>query len=222
MNIESLQLKTLNIKGQKNFYNKILGLEMVYEGDNFFEVKTGSSILKFKEDSSSTPYHVAFHIPPGEVELALSWVKHRVEIQKNDQEEIIDFSAWSAMSLYFYDADKNIIEFISRSDLYPRGKGGFSGKSILAIAEIGLATNDISEKFKILNEFCGLKKFDGNFENFCAIGNAEGLIITIDKNKKDWFPTSDKAYSSGFEMIFKQGEKRFKLIYEKDSLTITP
>lgn len=222
MKIERLELKTVNLKSQQDFYSKTLGLYTYNQSDNSFEVKTGSSILKFTKDSTATPYHIAFHIPFAQERAALEWVKQRVQIQKNGQEEIVDFSAWNAMSLYFYDSDNNILEFISRKDLFPPGKEAFSEKSILAVAEIGLATNDIYQKFKVLNETCGLKKFDGNFENFCAIGDDEGLIITIDKNKKDWFPTDDKAYASDFGMTFKQEGKRYKFVFEKDRVTITP
>ena len=172
MKIERLEIKSRNLKEQQMFYSKTLGLKTYKGAGNSFEVETGTSVLKFIEDINATPYHIAFHIPPAQEKTALAWLKHKVEIQKNGQEEIIDFSAWNAMSLYFYDVDKNILEFISRRDLYPRGADGFTEKSILAIAEIGLATNDIPEKFRILNQTCDLKKFDGNFENFCAIADA--------------------------------------------------
>ncbi len=222
MKIERLEIKTRNLKNQLLFYGKTMGFEIINETNNSFEVETGSSVLKFIEDYRATPYHIAFHIPPEQSGLALSWVKERVQIQRNGQEEIVYFNAWNAMSLYFYDADKNILEFISRKELFPLGEGIFSAKSVLAIAEIGLATNDISEKFNVLSRACGLGKYDGNFENFCAIGDDEGLVITIDKNKKDWFPTSDKAFISDFVMIFKHNNERFKLIFENDQISITP
>lgn len=221
MKIEQLEIKTRNLKSQQDFYSNTLGLYTYSQSNYSFEVKIGSSALKFIDDTTATPYHIAFHIPSAQEEASLKWIKQRVQIQKNGQEEIVNFSAWNARSLYFYDTDKNILEFISRKDLYPPATKIFTEKSILSIAEIGLATNNISEKFKVLNETCGLKKFDGNFENFCATGDDEGLIIIIDKNKKEWFPTNDKAYSSNFKMTIKQEEKRYELIFEKDCLSIT-
>ena len=220
MKIERLEIKTINLEDQQEFYGKILGFEIVNKTSDSFEVNIGSSVLKLTEDNTATPYHIAFHIPPGEILPALAWIKDRVEIQKNGDEEIVDFSAWNAMSLYFFDADRNILEFISRSDLFPSTIEPFSQKSILGIAEIGLATNRIKEKFAILEQTCGLEKYDGNFENFCAIGDNEGLIITINKNKKDWFPTNDKAFASEFRLIIYHQNQRFKLEFDKDELMV--
>lgn len=220
MKIERLEIKSRNIKKQGEFYGKILGLEIRNKTADSFEVIIGSSVLKLTESKPATPYHIAFHIPPDKIRNALDWTKVRVEVQKNDDEEIVDFSAWNAMSLYFYDADNNILEFISRRDLYPPADEAFSHKSILGIAEAGLATNSIPEKFSNLEQSIGLQKYDGNFENFCAIGDEEGLLITINKNKKDWFPTNDKAFASEFIMIIDHQQKKFKLEFEKDELMV--
>src|SRR5690606_19596496 len=220
MKIEKLGITSQNLGEQLEFYSSILGLNIQNKTASSFEVIIGSSVLKFTEKKTATPYHIAFHIPPGEINAALAWVKKRVEIRKNGQ-EIVDFSAWNAMSLYFYDADKNILEFISRSDLYPSGDKPFTHQSILGIAEIGLATNDIPEKYTILNQIIGLEKFDGNFENFCDIGDDEDLIIIIDKNKKDWFQTNDVAFVSDFKMTIRHNNQNYNLNFEKDKLEIT-
>lgn len=220
MKIERLEIQTENLVEQLKFYKETLGLETFNRKDNSFELKIGFSILKIIEDKQATPYHIAFHIPPFQEGLALEWIKQRGEVQRNGMEEIIDFSAWKARSLYFYDADRNILEFISRKDLYPVNEKKFTEKSILGVAEIGLATTNIEEKFKTLNKTCELEKFDGNFDNFCAIGDDEGLIITIDKNKKDWFPTNDEAFVSDFDLTFEHEDLRYSLNFKKDMLSI--
>ena len=166
MKIEKLEMKTSNLEKQQEFYGKILGLEIKNLNSDSFEVMIGSSVLILTEDNTATPYHIAFHIPPEEINASLNWVKERVEIQKNANDEIVDFSAWNAESLYFYDADKNILEFISRSHLYPKANKNFSKKSILGIAEIGLATNDIPQKFNVLNETNALEKASSQKEVF--------------------------------------------------------
>ncbi|CAN5152808.1 hypothetical protein BH23BAC2_BH23BAC2_00980 [soil metagenome] len=217
MKIEKLEIRAGNLEDQLRFYRDIFGLEVGNRTTTSFEVKMGYSVLKFVA-GNFTPYHIALHIPPHEEEFALAWLKARLTVQKNGYEEIIDFSAWNARSLYFYDADLNIMEFISRNNLFTERSGGFSEKSILGIAEIGLATHSIPEKFKFLEDRCNLEKFDGNFDNFCAIGDDEGLIITIDKNKKEWFPTNDKAFSSEFKLRFSHKGNNYNLLYIKDEL----
>lgn len=83
-----------------------------------------------------------------------------------------------------------------------------------------MVTNNIKQNFKALNETIGLEKYDGNFDNFCAIGDDKGLIIIIDKNKKDWFPTNDKAFVSDFSMTISHNDQSYNLNFEKDQLAI--
>ena len=66
--------------------------------------------------------------------------------------------------------------------------------------------------------FTKLEKYDGDFERFCAIGDDEGLLITINQKLKDWFPTDDKAYKSEFKMEFTQQGKKHFLVFENDKL----
>src|SRR5680860_1374134 len=198
MKIEKLEIATADIGKQLHFYRDLLGLEIRDQEERSFEIVMGFSILKFRQDNNFTPYHIAIHIPDKQAGIALTWLKSRVSILKNDLDEIVDFSAWDAKSVYFYDEDKNIMEFIARGNF----NKPFSGKSLLGIAEIGLATNNIEEKFNFLQQNCGLEIFDGNFGKFCAIGDHQGLLITINKKLKNWFPTGDEAFSSDFRIEF--------------------
>lgn len=218
MKIVSLEISTSRLRKQLRFYRDTLGLEINNEDEDSFEVRLGYSVLKFQESEDATPYHIAFHIPDKQEKKALKWLKTRVEILKNEREEIIDFSGWDAKSVYFYDEDLNILELISRRDFYKPETSDFSEKSFLGIAEVGLATAFIEEKYQFLHQKCGLEVFDGNFETFCAIGDDQGLLITIDKNLKDWFPTGDEAYGSDFKISFEHKGKKCKLVFNHDRL----
>lgn len=220
MKIEKLEIATADIGKQLHFYRDLLGLEIRDQQERSFEIVTGSSILKFRQDTHFTPYHIAFHIPDKQEEKALAWLKTRVSILKNNQDEIVDFSAWDAKSVYFYDENKNIMEFIARRDFNKPVSEGFSEKSLLGIAEIGLATNDIEGKFNFLHQQCELEVFDGNFEKFCAIGDHQGLFITINKNLKDWFPTGDQAFSSDFRIEFSHKGSNYDLDFINDCLKL--
>src|SRR5699024_193687 len=115
-----------------------------------------------------------------------------VEILPLGDSEIVDFSSWNAKSIYFYDADHNIIEFIARRHLHQRETTGFSENDIIGIAEIGLVVHDVKSVFEKLNSQTGLKQYSGDLEKFCPIGDDSGLLITIDnRKKKTWFPTRD-------------------------------
>jgi catechol-2,3-dioxygenase len=218
MKIKKLQLYTSNVKEQLRFYRDTLNLEVQNFAEDSFEVYVGFSNLKFQQKEGATAYHIAFHIPDKQHEIALAWVKERVPILRGNGQEIVDFSAWNAKSIYFYDADENIVEFISRKNLNKPESALFSAKSILGISEVGLATNNIQEKLNFLKQETGLEKYDGNLENFCAIGDDDGLLITINKELKYWFPTNDKAHSSEFKITFDHEEKAFSLIFENNRL----
>lgn len=218
MRIQRLQIYSDNIKEQLRFYRDELNLKITDYSEDFFEVQTGYSTIKFQQKENAKPYHIAFHIPDNQHNEALKWAKERVAVLEGNGQEIVDFTAWNAKSLYFYDEDKNIIEFIARESFCKPESDLFSEKSILGISEVGLVTEDIQEKFNSLNTKCGLEKYDGDFERFCAIGDDEGLLITINNKLKDWFPTDDSAYKSEFEIGFTHKGKKHSLIFENDKL----
>ena len=220
MQINRLQIFTSRPKEQLEFYSKTLGLPVEVISEENFEVILGYSRLEFVAKNETTPYHLAFHIPDKQEDLALEWLEGKTEILRNNTEEIIDFPAWNAKSVYFYDKDSNILEFISRRDLNAASSGIFSEESILGISEVGIGTKNVREKFNFLNSRCGLEKYDGDFERFCAIGNDRGLLITINREEKDWFPSMDKAYASEFSLQFSYNDKDFSLEYKDDRLKL--
>ncbi|WP_029034671.1 VOC family protein [Salinimicrobium terrae] len=220
MKIEFLKLYTPNLQGQLRFYSEVLALGVEKTSEENFRVKMGFSTLEFEEDRNATPYHIAFHIPALQEEKALQWLKERVEILPGDDKEIIDFPAWRARSIYFYDEDKNILEFISRKHIYEADSEKFSSESILGISEIGLATSNVEESFDFLNSHFGLTKFTGDYEHFCATGDDEGLFIIINKEQKDWIPVGDKAYPSPFEIKISVQNAIFGTSFKHERLTL--
>lgn len=218
MKIGKLTIFTSQLQEQLKFYRDNLQMEIRNQSEEHFNLIAGYSVLEFRQREKSTPYHIAFHIPDKQEEEALRWLKERVSILKSNSDEIIDFSNWDAKSVYFYDEDKNVIEFISRGHLNKPESAIFSGKSIVGISEIGIPTENIQEKFDFLQQNCSLEIFDGSFERFCAIGDPQGLFITINKNMKDWFPTGDKAFSSDFEIEFTHKEKSYHLQFLNNEL----
>lgn len=222
MKIEHLTIYTQKLQKQLDFYENVLQLPIKNASEDAFEVQIGFSVLKIQQKTNATPYHIAFHIPAKQEQQALEWLKQRVSILKNEEEEIVDFPAWKAKSIYFYDADENVVEFISRSHCFEPKSADFSAESIVGIAEIGLATDDVQEKFNFLNQKIGLEKFTGDYERFCATGDDEGLFIVINKNEKDWFPSNDKAFASEFSAAIVHQDKKYQLIFENDGLRMQP
>lgn len=221
MRIDFLKLYTTNLQEQVQFYSDILGLPVKRCGNNTFQVQVGYTVLEFQETAMSTPYHYAVHIPPGKEEEALAWLEQRVDILKSGEDKIVDFPNWKARSVYFYDTDKNIVELISRTDLFPEDPEKFSKESFLGVSEIGLATHDVRDAFHFMSSHFGLEKFTGDEERFCATGDDEGLFIIINKNIKDWIPTGDKAYASAFEIKFTIAKSSYEMIFNNDRLQLS-
>lgn len=220
MKIEFLKIYTPRLEEQLQFYQNVLQLPVKKISRSSFQVVMGYSRVEFCELEEATPYHLAIHIPAQQEEQALKWLQKRVSILKDGDKEIIDFPAWKARSIYFYDADKNIVEFISRKDHFEPASENFSERNIIGVSEIGMATANVEEKFSFLNDNFGLQKFTGDYERFCAMGDDEGLFIIINKNMKDWIPTGDEAFASPFEIKFSVEQATSGVAFKNDGLQL--
>lgn len=120
----------------------------------------------------------------------------------------IDFGNWNAHSLYFKDAAGNILEFIARHDL----QNASDQFEILSISEIGLATQDVLAQVKTFQEKTGLLPYkDECSETFTAVGDADGLFITV-KQGRIWYPnTGVPAQLLPVRVHFHMDETKFVL-----------
>jgi catechol-2,3-dioxygenase len=200
MRIKKLTLFTSKLNEVKDFYVNTLKLDAIKEESESIEFQIGGSILKFILNENQTPYHFAFNIPCNKIEEAHKWQKENTELISYEHNEIITFESWNARSIFFYDPENNIVEFIARKNLRNQTEKTFSEKSFIGISEIGSPVINIEETFNLLNDKLGLDVYDGNFERFCAAGDEDGLFILIDKNNKKWFPSMDEAYFSEYKV----------------------
>lgn len=221
MYIDELFILTRDISGQKDFYCKTLGLELLGETDTGFSIKMGRSVLNMDYSADATPYHFAINIPFNLVTAALHWLHHRVAILKDGDREEQDFTAWNARALYFYDPDRNIVELIGRRDLHNHSEREFGPDGFLALSEIGIPVEDIEKVYNLVNQVTGLTIYSGNFNNFCAIGDPNGLLICINRKEKGWFPTNDTAYPSDFRLSMTARDRGYRLAFEKGNLFVT-
>src|SRR6202008_3247898 len=120
-----------NIAAQKAFYSDVLDFLVIETAENSIDIRIGDSTLCFVQFDNATPYHFAINIPSNKEHESLHWLKQRVEILKHENDELIDFPNWNAKAMYFYDADKNIVEFIARKNLNMNYAGSFDTKHCL-------------------------------------------------------------------------------------------
>lgn len=209
MIIKEITLFSNNIENQKQFYQDVLGLELLCNSEEKISFNIKGSVLTFKYKKEIKPSHIAFNIHSNKIEEALIWLKMRVPILPDGDSLISDFKSWNAKAIYFYDADKNIIEFIARKHLDLVSTASFSSKSILSISEMAIATTNIERVYNTINTIKRIPVFDGDFSRFCALGNDEGLFILINKTIKKWHPTQEEAYTSDFII---KGDYNFSFI----------
>lgn len=218
MKIKELKIYSSRFDKQIAFYSGKIGLKLIEKTEYEAIFQIGKSKLIFKKSERFQPYHFAINIPANREKEALNWLKQRVEILRDGNYEIQNFDSWNARAIYFYDEDKNIVEFIARKNLKNENQGKFDSDSLLEISEIGVSVNDIKPIYNSLAKIVNIQKYDGGLERFCALGDENGLFICINKNIKDWFPTGDKAYSSEFEIDFQENGKDYKLEFKNEQI----
>jgi len=202
MKIKELKLYSNHLTEQKEFYTSLFGLELVNDSATSFTVKVGDSLLSFIKSDDNPYYHFAINIPSNQIIESAKWLSERADILPYMDKDIVDFPAWNAKSIYFYDADKNIVEFIARRNLDIKSNDSFSGKSLLQLSEIGIPTSNVPVLFNKLNKDYALENYDCDLRRFCAVGDEYGLFIVVNYNLKKWLPTQDEALPFPFEIHF--------------------
>lgn len=203
MKFASLTLHTPNLESMRQFYNRKLGFPVLSLSDSSFSVKAGNTVLTFMHAPEAGFYHLAFNIPSDLIKSARNWVKDNVPPIPLDQtgQLIAEFTAWNARAVYFEDPDKNILEFIARKNLNIEGEAPFTPRQIVGISEIGLPVENVKAQYEELKEDFGLEIWKGDAESFCAIGDEEGLFITVPFGR-NWYPTNRPAVTSPLSVRF--------------------
>jgi catechol-2,3-dioxygenase len=196
MDILEIELLTDNIEETSNFYSGLLGFEKVYADTKTISFKTGQSVLTFKESDNLKPkYHFAFNIPCNKLDEAITWTSSRTKlIITTTNKIIIDFNDWNAKSIYFYDNNGNILEFIARYDLNNLSEKPFNISSIESISEIGIVADkplELSDELITKNKLSYFSK-GSKSDAFVALGDDLGLFVIV-KTNRNWFPTNEPA-----------------------------
>lgn len=195
MYIEEIILYTNNLAGTEHFYSDIIGLSCIQKSQESLCYIAGTSRLSFQqaENQEAFIYHFAFNIPYSKMEEALDWCRNHVSIIVNDEKEYItDFPAWNARAIYFYDNNRNVIEFIGRKDLDQPSNLPFSPSLIDNISEIGIASvSPLAYSETLIRDF-GMAYFTKGPKraDFAALGDDHGLLI-ISGTERHWYPTHD-------------------------------
>lgn len=221
MEVRTLNLYTHKLDELKTFYTEVLGFVILASAEKKFQLQCGASVLSFTEGIDQAYYHFAFNIPSFQVKSALSWLKKRVAIIKNEEEEIIDFPNWNAEAIYFFDPAGNILEFIARKNLNLRADSPFNIQSIQNISEVGLPVKDVKKAFLQLENDIGLAHYWGDQKFFSAAGDEQGLIILINSLERNWLFTNLNAKSFPLEVALTHKGQSYQLSTDGTRINIS-
>ena len=200
MRIEELQLPADNLPAQTDFYANLFGLPVVSQSDDRVTFQAGDSLLTFEQAPAGWDgfYHFAFNIPENQFPEAQQWLSQRVTLlQDKNGRHTFSFAGWHAEAMYFYDAERNIVELIARHRLANAASRPFDARSLLSISEIGYPTNDVRQTVQMICTRLSAGIYDGaESDDFTAIGDEEGLIIVV-RQGRIWFPDTGKAAQLG-------------------------
>uniref|UniRef100_A0AC34GWI0 VOC domain-containing protein n=1 Tax=Panagrolaimus sp. ES5 TaxID=591445 RepID=A0AC34GWI0_9BILA len=199
MKFKIIRLATKNILLQRQFYVEKLGLKLLNDDQKLFSVKAGETVLEIEENKDLKKigyYHFCFNIFPSLLEdAAEKFLPSRgIPLVTNGKDQYTEHKDWNAKSVYFYDADENILEFIARYNL----KNEFStndtsfdiDKHLINISEIGIAVENTQNLVEKLQQNMEVKVWRDYGDAFKAIGDENGLILAT-KLDRPWIPTTD-------------------------------
>lgn len=179
MKITRVQLHCRDPERQCQFYSQTLGMPVA---DGI--IRVGWTELHFLPGKEHR-YHLALNWPSNQWEEGISWLSARTQLVADSQGQTrFEFESWRARSVYFWDPAGNLVEAIVRDRLEEKR----SAPEWLCVSEVGLVVEDVTQT----KEQLGLPVFGPCREDFCALGDDQGLLIVARRNRI-WYPTSDLA-----------------------------
>jgi hypothetical protein len=196
MKLLEIEILSNNLINTEKFYSKVFDFELELKSDEILTYKIGQSKLIFKKSKIKNPiYHFAFEIPQNVFEESIKWISNKVTLIKvKDNSVVAEFEDWNAKSIYFFDNNKNILEFITRFDNEKSNEPKFDKNQIINISEIAFVTQNVSSLAKQILKKYNLDYFTKQIQTdiFSVIGGNDGLFILVAENR-NWYPTNLSA-----------------------------
>ncbi len=191
MRIEELTLDAADLAPLYEFYGGDLGLPVVRRSADLLALQVGATRLQFRRGPVRPCYHFAFNVHPARFERTRAALAAITPLLNDGHgEEVFDFRAWDARASYSFDPAGNVLEIIGRRELsamsVPDGPGW------LCVGEIGLVTDDVPALAIRIGRETGTPVYrESAGETFAALGDAEGLLILVERGRP-WYPDTGK------------------------------
>lgn len=214
MLIKRLELLTSNLSAQLEYYRDLLNLPAEINSSKLV-IQAGQTQLIFKQapTNQAGQYHFCFNIPENQFAESKKWISAKTPLLKGENgADEFQSESWNAHSLYFQDADGNILEIIARHKQQNAIHSRFDSRQILQVSEIGLPSKNVISFAKELCSQLGISiyKQEAN-ETFTPIGDEDGLFILPVENRI-WYPNSGvPAKLLDVQIDFEVNGKNFNL-----------
>ena len=210
MKIHELILPSTNIDQQEEVYSQRLGFPCHRASRTELQVSCGVTQLKFIASNRQYYYHYCFLVPPGCLPAAAKFLDaHGFESLPYHGKRLVDFS--NGKSVYFYDGDGNIAEFIQRPSLGHPRQLDFSASSIIRLNEIGIPAEHPREfAARMINDF-QIRLVDNApyRDDFIWCGDFEGVFL-ITKIGRPWMPCQKPAEKNPLTVRFETDAGEFE------------
>ncbi|WP_214797908.1 MULTISPECIES: glyoxalase [unclassified Exiguobacterium] len=210
MRITEVTLYTNRLDEMKRFYAEKLELTVIEEDSTRFRIEFGEDTLIFQGAvmEQERQYHFAINIPANRFKEAKEWIMSRVPLLTEEGEDEIYFEGIDASSLYFYDADENVVELIARHSINPESNiESFSSNEFLGIGEMSLTVEDPSLVAQTFEKI-GVERRDGNpvdphHLNFIGPPNHDTYILLVPRGRV-WLFSPKLSIPSPIQMVLGQ------------------
>lgn len=212
MLFHKLKIGLKNFDKQRHFYHDALGFELSSKGSSELIIQAGrTELVLSKEVTAPALYHFCFLIPTGSLAASIDLLESKgIDLLPFKGEKVVQFD--TGQSIYFFDPDGNIAEFIERPLLNYPTKNTFEIKEVLCVNEIGHPVADPMETSQKLMTDHGIQPINHKTWNdkFCWVGDHEGAIIVV-KNGRAWMPTDIPGVCNDFELEYTSMGKTHQL-----------
>jgi catechol 2,3-dioxygenase-like lactoylglutathione lyase family enzyme len=207
MRIRQLTLAVGDLEGQAAFWGGRLGLPVRRDGDDGIEVRLRDSTIAFRraEPGLDARYHFAINVPGDSIGAAVAWLRERHEVLAFDGDPVR--TDVGAGCVYFLDAVGNVVELIASRHLEGEG-GAFGPRSLIEVAEIGIAAPDIEATSAAVEAAFGEGVFWRDDESrLIAVGDRHAVVIVAPVGR-GWVPVDLKARPLPTEIVAYGSEPR--------------
>lgn len=211
MKIHELTLPTTDIDRQEQVYAERLGFPCHRSTEDLLQVDCGATQLRFVSASQQYYYHYCFLVPPGCLGAAADFLDGRgFEPLPFRGKRLVDFS--NGTSIYFYDGDRNIAEFIQRPSLGHASQSSFSPADVIRLNEIGIpAQNPRNLAAQLISTYKIDLIDDAPYrDDFIWCGDFEGVFL-ISKIGRKWMPCDKPAERNPLHVRFETRAGLFEL-----------